>query len=91
MITQRMIDDHKRMLQKLVSQAKRYERLKKSGEAKLKRFSLLIRLIKFNRFKKVRKMIKKWEMSRSTAVIMALGGARQLKRMERNFKDWTDD
>jgi hypothetical protein len=79
------IDEAQALVDKYLEQTKKLEAMKKSGEARLRKFPLWVRVLKFYKFSKIKKIIKRRELARSYLTVLTLSMNRQLSRLRRKY------
>lgn len=72
-------------VRKLWARANILEARKKSGEARLAKYPLWVRLVKFYRFSKIRAIIKRRAMERSFNVVLTLSLNKKLSVLKRKY------
>lgn len=79
------IDKLQELVEKLLARSFRLQYRIESGKRRLSKFSLLIRLIKFHRFSRIRKIISSREKERSFTVVLLLSMNKKLSRLKKKY------
>lgn len=86
MMTEEGLTQLQELTHKLMAKASVFEARRQSALSRLRQFPLWKRVLFYEKFNKIRAIIKKREMARSYSVMMALGTTRKVKLIRRKIR-----